>query len=421
MDNDKSFRNNLRDYNININIINGIMAALVLNLVSPYYAKFAERLGASDYHIAQIWSLPALISVFALIPGAILIESFKNKKRITGIIMFINRLFYFIIAFVPFIDAKYRPLVFVLLVGIMNLPGSIAASGFQSTVGDIFEGEVLGRAMALRNKYSSIFGMAASYIAALIITKVPKTDEQTILVYQILFVITFLAGLGEVFSYFKFKIIKKSQKESDTRFIDSFKETVKQIPSEKMYLIFTGCSLIFYFGWQMGWPLFSIYTIKNLNANEVWLGVINIASSISSILTYTLWAKFANKKGSNYALFIATIGMSITPFLYAMSRSINELILFNILIGISVAGTTLILFNMLIEVTPSKNRTVYIAIYNTLINLSATISPNIGVFIKESTNIHTALIITGLVRFLGSIAFFMSYRYIKKGKLKVRD
>lgn len=420
MSNDKSFNTKLRDYNININIINGIMAALVLNIVSPYYAKFAERLGASDYHIAQIWSLPALISVFALIPGAILIEGFKNKKKITGLIMLINKIFYLLIAFVPLIDARYRPLIFVLLVGLMNLPGSIAAGGFQSTVGDMFEGEVLGKAMALRNRYSSIFGMAASYISALIITKIPKTDGQTILIYQILFIITFLAGLGEVFSYFKFKIIKKSKAESES-FIDSFKETIKNIPSEKMYLIFTGCSLIFYFGWQMGWPLFSIYTIKNLNANEVWLGIINIASSISSILTYTFWAKFANRKGSNYALFIATMGMSITPLLYSLSRNVNELVIFNILIGISFAGTTLILFNMLIEVTPSKNRTVYIAIYNTLINLTATISPNIGVYIKESTNIHTALIITGMVRFLGSIAFFMSYRYIKKSKLRVRD
>jgi MFS family permease len=177
-------------------------------------------------------------------------------------------------------------------------------------------------------------------------------------------------------------------------------------------------SLVFYFGWQMGWPLFNIYTINNLKADEFWLSIIAVSSSIASIAAYKLWAKFARKKGNTYALFIATIGMSLTPLMYAVSKNLLTLVLFNIIIGVSTAGTVQILFNLLLEVTPNKDRTVYIAIYNTLINLSAAISPLIGVAIKDKSNIFIALITVSFLRFLGSIAFMISSRLIGKGQLE---
>lgn len=409
-----SFSEKLTKYNTNINIINGMMAIITANLVTPYFAKFAERLGAGDYHITLLSSLPAFISIFVIIPGAILIEGFKNKKAITSAIIFLHKFFYVLLALVPFINKSYQPIVFVILVGLMNFPGSVGTMGFQSSIGDIFNGDDLGRAMALRNRYSTIIGVFTTYFSARILSQLPKTEGETIILYQILFVVTFLIGLGEVISYTKFRGIKKTKKKTEKSYKESFKETLKTIPNEKRYIIFVCCSLAFYFGWQMGWPLFNIYTLINLKANEQWLGWIQIASSISMILTYTLWAKFAEKRGNNFALFIATIGMSITPFLYVISKSLLELVIFNIVVGVSVAGTTQILFNMLIEVTPSKNRTIYMAIYNTIINISAAISPFVGIAIKKSTSIYFALIITGILRFVGSLSFFASYRYLKK-------
>lgn len=408
------FDENVTKHNIRVNIINGMMAAVVANLVTPYFPTLAKRLGAGDFHQGLLTSLPAAIAIFTLIPGAILIDSFKNKKKITGSIMFANKIFYLLLAMVPFLNGKLQPTVFVVLIGLMNFPGSIGVMGFQSSIGDIFEGEILGNAMALRNRYSSIIGMITAYLSAELITKLPKTEGHTIILYQIFLVITFLIGLGEVISYFRFRGIKGSSSEGEIKLLETVKATIKTIPGQKKYIIFTICSLIFYFGWQMGWPLFNMYTMNNLQGNEQWFARMAIASSVSSILTYTLWAKYANKKGSNFALAIATIGMSITPFLYALSRSLVELVIFNVIIGVSVAGTTQILFNMLIEVTPTENRTIYIAIYNTLINFSAVISPIIGVAIANSLSIHIALCVTGVLRFIGSVSFFISYRYIKK-------
>ena len=396
----------LVDYNTKINILCGICATVSLNLVNPYFAKFAERLGANDYQIGLLTSLPHFVSIFAFIPGAILIESNSNKKKVTGTIMLIHKFFYLLLAAIPLFYNINQASLFIILVGLMNLPGAIGNMGYQSSIGDIFLPTDRGIAMGLRNRYATICGMIITFLSGMLLTKIPKNNAETIFLYQIFFVIAFVISLGEVIAYFKFKGMKKG-KDSDCKYIDSLKETLKQVPKEKDFIIFTLCSMFFHIGWMGAQPLFNIYSIKVLKASEINLSAFSIASNISSIIAYTKWAKFADKKGNSFALSIAIFGMGITPILYALSSTITQLVLFNIIIGVSVAGTTLILFNQLLEVTPKENRTIYIAIYNTFIAIISAIAPMIGITLKEATNIKIALVIIGLLRITASVFFFL--------------
>lgn len=409
-----SFKERLIEHNIKINIANGIFATIAMNLVNPYFAKLAERLGATDYQIAYLTSLPHFVSIFAFIPGAILIENSRDKKKATGSMIFLHKLFFLLLAFVPFLKKFNRASLFVLLVGLMNLPGSIGTMGFQSSIGDIFLPEDRGRAMGLRNRYATIFGMITTFISGELLTRIPNTNEEAIRLYQIFFITAFVIAQGEVISYFKFKGMRKTNKDKpNSKYIDCLKTTLKDIPRQRDFLLFSLCSFSFHVGWVMAQPLFNIYTIKNLGANEVWLSIISIASSLSSTLAYTKWANFADKKGNDFALSFAILGMSITPILYAFSESIKMLVLFNIIIGISVAGTVLILFNILLQVTPRENRTVYIAVYNTFIAIISAISPVVGIAIKDRIGIKRALILIGILRFISTIFFFIRSKSIK--------
>lgn len=406
-----------KNHNININIYNGIFAAIALNLVNPYYAKFAQRLGATDYQIAYLNSWPAFVSIFVLIPGALILETFGEKLRNTRRFMLFHKLFYITLAFIPFLPTVHKPMLFIALVGLMNFPGSIATMGYQSCIGDIFLPAERSRAMSLRNKYSDVFRLIITFASGQLLTTIPATNEQAITLYQIFFAIAFLFGLLEVMTFGKFQLPKadaqrpSSQSKNTKGFIGTLKEGIHYVKTSRKFQLFFACSLIFHFGWQMGWPIFNIYTIKTLKANEIWLAAISIASGLSSILTASLWGKFADKYGYTLSIVIATFGMSITPFLYVMSSSLYLLVLFNIIIGVSITGTVLFLFNMLLEVTPSENRTTILSLYNTMIALSATIAPLIGVAILNKTSIHTTLIIVGCLRLLGCMSFYVRKKF----------
>ncbi len=401
----------MTERNIKTNILNGVYAAIALNLVNPYYAKFAQRLGATDYQLAYLNSWPAFISLFALIPGALLLETLGKKQVNSGRFMLFHKLFFVALASVPFITIVSQPWLFIILVGLMNFPGSIYTMGYQSCIGDLFEPSERNRAMSLRNRYADLFRLIVTFISGQLLSTLPSTNAEAIRLYQVFFLLAFCFGLLEVASFKKLKSPKLESPSQRVRptpsdFWETLKNGLRFIKSDRAFQLFFICSLIFHFGWQMGWPLFNIYTIKTLGANEAWLSAISIASGLSSILTATLWGRFSDKHGYTLSIVIATFGMSITPFLYVMSRSIAMLVLFNVIIGVSITGTVLFLFNMLLEVTPSENRTTIISLYNTAIALSATIAPIIGVTIQTHTSIQVALIVVGCLRLLGCASFY---------------
>lgn len=112
-------------------LLEGIAFTMVVYLYNPYIQLFAKRMGAGDLHIALINSLPPLVAILVLIPCGFLIERLNRKKITTMFLIFLNSLFYAAIAFVPFMPDKLKVLVYVILIGLMNMPGSLYQTTWQ--------------------------------------------------------------------------------------------------------------------------------------------------------------------------------------------------------------------------------------------------------------------------------------------------
>lgn len=66
------------------------------------------------------------------------------------------------------------------------------------------------------------------------------------------------------------------------------------------------------------------------------------------------------------------------------------------------------------DIIPDAERTVYIAYYNIIMNASATIAPMVAMWMLGHTTIYLALVISGTIRLLGSLAFYLQYRWEKR-------
>ncbi len=62
--------------------LEGILITLVNNLVGNNNNLFATRLGASDYELSLVTTLPQIIGMLVLIPGGILTDRMANKREI---------------------------------------------------------------------------------------------------------------------------------------------------------------------------------------------------------------------------------------------------------------------------------------------------------------------------------------------------
>ena len=398
----KNRKFSIQDYNIIYYAINGILFTLVVSLYKPFASKFIFRLGGTESHVALSTSLPGLIAVFVTIPSLILMSNASDKKKSMVRFFLGSRLFILSFAFIPFLESSLQPMAFVILSSLMNFPESVSSTALQSFSGDIFVEEMRPTAISARNKFSTLAQIISVLIVGRILKGFGDSGNGIIIMYQIFFVLAFVISLFEIFTFNKIKETTCSPKIN----ID-LKSAFLEIFSNSQFNIFLICSLLFHFGWQMGWPLFSIYQIKYLGADEWWLTLLTVSSSLVMFFSFGYWKKLIHRKGNSFVMYTATLGMAATPILFAFSPNLYIITIMGLITGFFTAGTITGLLTSLLEVTPEKNRILYIGVHVTLTNITLFLAPTLGDFILSQTNIYFVLYATAFFRLIGSISFFI--------------
>lgn len=421
--------------NIFWNNLNGIFQILAGNMINPFIGILAIKLNATNMQIAMLSSLPAVASVVAAIPGARLIDRRARKKGITTLFFFLNRLFFLVIAAVPFFTPDRRAAALVAAVALMNLPGAVANTAYQALMGDIIPARRRGSAMAARNFWMGLAGNVTLLGTGVLLDRLPFPVG-----YQWMFTAAFALAMAEVWALAQLDEPGQAppaalratpgpgSADAEAPFAASsvtgdavggsvrvavgtpapfgarLRAKLAEIRDQHDFVSFALTSLIFQFGWQMAWPLFTKYQVSYLGANNWWTSLISFIGGITTMIFYPVWARWADRWGTHYMLGFAAAGLATVPVLYAVSHTLRAITLFNLWMGIFVAGVVLLLFNGLLEVTPEQNRTSYVAYYNTLTNISAIIAPVVGVAIMNRFNIWVAFYAAATVRFLGALA-----------------
>lgn len=404
---DKNYKNNLR----------GSMLGAFVICSGGYLGAFLRDLGGSDTQFAMLNALPAMVAVLSLIPGAMIIDKAKNKLKTTLTICFLSRVFFLLFALIPFLPENVRPLALVMLIGLRNAPESVWNIGYQSLMADVFPMDKLNYIMGKRSKYNNIIALGSTFLVGMYLNLYDKLPVSNMFLFITLFIFTFVIGMIEIRQYSKFAMIEKEcfDEIEKISYIDKLKSTIKSIPSLPDYKKYCMTIMLFYIGWQMGWPLFNIYMLKVLKATPIWISYCNIASTASQILTITFWVKQSEKIGTKPVLGICMMFMALSPICYAVSTSMPMLVVMSIIIGSGMSGGIYMLFNELIYVSPEKNRTLYISLFTVLTQITSSFMPFVGTYIASTFSIRIALYVSAALRAAGAIVFLLAFR-TKKNK-----
>lgn len=391
-------------------IKNAIASTIVLNASTNYFPLFAIGvLGATNYQVSLINSLPQFIGMFGVIICSVLMGRLEEKKKFTSFSIFFTRIFVLLMFLVMYIPKEYQSWVFVLLVGLMNFPGSFANLSWQSLIGDLIPEERRSNFFGERNKILTIVGMIATFIIGIALQQFSKSNS---LPYKFLFLFAFISGMVEV--YYLNKHIEKKQE------VKKYKKPLKIIDwtafREKPFIYYLICGLFFNFAWQMAWPLFSIYQIKDAHANGLWVSIINVANQLAQIISFKWWGRMADKYSNARMMVLVSLGMASTPVLTILSKNLFYLTIVNTSSGLFVSGTVLLLFNQLLEITNEDNRSSYIANYNILLSIIGFVAPQCGVFLLDFSNMNISMIIAGILRASSAFFFLMFFYYLQKKK-----
>jgi MFS family permease len=391
-------------------IRNGIASTVVTNVSNNYFSLFAIGvLGATNYQVALISSLPQFIGMFSMLLCSFLMGKLEQKKKFTAYSIFFTRLFLFLMAFIMYIPGEYRSWVFVLLIGFMNFPGSFAILSWQSFIGDLIPDQRRSGFFSERNRVLTIVGMITTFLIGILLQQFDKSNPVP---YQFLFVLAFSFGVIEVFFLTKHVEPKKENITKETKRVKIDWTVFK----DKPFIYFVICGLFFNFAWQMAWSLFSIYQIKYAMATGLWISLITVANQVVQIASFKWWGRMADKHGNAKMMILVSLGMASAPIMHIVSTNLVYLIIINAFSGLFVSGTVLILFNQLLEVTNEDNRSSYIAKYNVLLAMVGFLAPQFGVYLLEQTNMDIAMTTATIIRASSAILFLFLYQFLKKRK-----
>lgn len=408
--------------NIRVNVYHGIASITALNLAAPFVSIFAVKLGASDYQVGLLSSGPAFLSLISMIPGARLIDKQPLKRRAVSLFILLHRLFYLFVASIPFFTSDKRAWLMVIAVSFMNIPASIGNVGWQAFISKVVPMERRAQAFASRSRLMNIAGTGIVLIAGRLIDVIGYPFG-----YQIMFVCAFLLSLVEIWVLGHVdespdpavadsghaKVVgggpsaEASSGSPGPRGFAAFKATAKEILGHDKFVRYTLASIVFYLSWQTPWPLFTLYQVNVLGANNTWVSLLSLTNTGGTLLGYGFWAKKCNQIGNLSTLFLASLGIFVVPLAYAVSKSLVTIAALNLLSGIVFSGVNLALLNQLLEVTPEENKTTYIAYYTTAVNVAAIVAPMLGVTLLESLDFFGAFMACAVLRFVCSFGFLL--------------
>ncbi|PLR98778.1 MFS transporter [Bacillus sp. T33-2] len=390
--------------NERLSFYNGMASTVSSTMVNGYIPLFALGvLGASNQQMGLITSLPSIISMLALIPGAIWLNRTHSKRNFAVLSTLATRVLFMLIFFIPFLPAGLATWTLVILIAVLNFPGALSGLSWQSMIGDLVPEKRRGQFFSTRNRLNTIMAMAVTFATGFFLQ---QFDKESAFPYQILLAAGLVFALAEV--YFLMKHNEPKQDIVTPYVVSKPPRTYSMaVFKYKPFLAFLICGLLFNFAAQMAWSLFSIYQIKEAGATALWLSMFSVTNQLAQIVSIKWWAKTADRHGNSLVLSLAAAGMATAPLLTILSTNLFYLTAINLWIGLFVSGTNLLLFNQLLKASPDRDRTAYIANYNFLLSFIGFIAPQFGVFLLDSFGMGSAMGITTIVRFVAALSFLV--------------
>ena len=191
----------MRTYNEKISIYHGMASTIALNFSNNFFPIFAITiLGATNYQVGLISSLPPLMALLMTIPAAILLNRAHTQKKLVAMSVLLARLmFLLIITLVYLPSTTFQAWAFLGVIAIMSMPNTVANIGWQTLIGGLVSDSRRGAFFSDRNRLLTMVGLVSTLLIGIIM----KDASDNVVAYQVLFAIAFCFGLVEVFLLLK--------------------------------------------------------------------------------------------------------------------------------------------------------------------------------------------------------------------------
>jgi MFS family permease len=377
----------------------GVLSAVNATFISV----FALRLGATDLLVGLLTSLPALVNVVFQIPAARLVEREADRKKVVLLSGFLMRLPALLISLVPLLPSQFQSSSVVYVTALGTIPAAVGTVSFTAMLADVVAPKDRPQVVSVRNALLSVATTVTVLVAGKALDLLPFPSS-----YQLIFALAFVASLISLYYLGRISIPETEKPHGrpseGAQGLDP-QRSVRMILAHPDYVRFTVGAFVYHWGLHFPIPLYSIYRVRTLQLSESWIGALAMLESAVTIIAYYGLGRLAQRRGSRPVLLLGLVLVCFYPIGMALSSSPWPLLCMSLVAGVAGPAFNLGLFNNLLDVVPNERRASYIALFNTLMNVSAFVSPLLGTTAAGVFGIRTALWVGGAARIGGLFAF----------------
>jgi len=371
--------------------MDGLFAALAVNIASNNNNLFALRLGAGDYQLSLVQFLPQIFTMLILIPGGIFAGSLHNKRRIIIGALITSAIGYLLCGLSPFfkfansgneIVPEYS--IYFFLVFLALAVGAMATYNisWQSFLPEVVEVHERNRVLTMRSHMDVFISIPLPLLVGTILLHT-QAGRGKIIVHQSFYLCAALALVLAALNYRKIKAVRYAAPKSVSFY--EVKKAVKSVLHNRQYLLFLAVALFFYMTWHFDWTLYFLGQFSYLKMNEFQIGLTTLGATVVQFLTMRFWSRVNEKHGVVLPVAFGIIGLSLCPVAMIISLSLPVSIApyvfltLHAIASLPLATTTLNMIQCLLQVTDEEYRSFSISVYTCLVCLSNAVMPVAGV------------------------------------------
>jgi MFS family permease len=390
----ENLRANMRD-----SVLNGAFGTVATGIVSTFVPLYLiDALHASNQIIGWLNALPALTGLIGSLLGAVWVPRLLRYRNFSVLSYLGARLSYLLMAAVPASAATASTLI-VAVNSVGNVPQTLGTLGWQALMAKLIPSGLRESFFGHRYALITIVGLGGTIVTGI---GLQFFNPDWPVPYRVLFVVAGLLGCIEVTYLVRHREPMVGERPRPTRWRTW--TNLWTVPRFRRYVLLAA---FFNFGWQLSWPLFSIYQIKTAHATGLWIGLFTIATQATEIVTFRWWGRLAQKQGGLVTMGFSGLGIGLVPVLTILSPNLWYLTAVNLYSGLFASGMTLLLFTELLQASPIAERSGAIVFYNVVLGGVAFLAPELGVYLLPVFGMDGTMLLSTIWRIVASILFLM--------------
>ena len=365
--------------------------------VGSFLSVFLVRLGASNTQVGLLTAMPALTGMLLSIPIGEFLSRRSNIVPWFARSRFAVLICYVLTGLVPFfVPQQATPTAIIAIWAVATLPQTLVSVGFTVVMGAVAGP---GGRLNLMSHRWSVLGLTNSLTVLIVGQILPIFDFP--LNYQLVFIGSGIGALISVVMSSTLRLPPVSAPPASRNLIQTFRQHGRTLRTNQAFMRFAASSFVFRWGMMMAGPLFPIYWVKNVEATDPAIGVINSTQTLVMMGGYYLWTRMSRRRGERWVLLVTTFGVSFYPLLTALTHQVQPLVIWAALAGLFSAGVDLVFFDILLDACPGDQQAAYVGMFQSSVFLAAFLAPLVGTAMSDAVGIAPALILASVIRFAG--------------------